>query len=61
MPPTDIESFWEELHTSPNYAVLYYVELLKITLEMIRQNYPKNIYRIKKAVNTLFVMSNETQ
>lgn len=59
MPPDKIEEFWKSLDNSASLAVIYYVELLKMTIEMVKFNYPKNIYRIKKTINTLFAMANE--
>ena len=61
MPPNEIEHFWAEIDSNPAHAVLYYVELLKLTLDMVKANYPKNIFRVRKAINTLYVMANEAQ
>lgn len=56
MPALKTDMFWQDMQ-NPSYAVVYYVELLKFTLDLIKRGYENNIFRIKKCINTLYLLA----
>lgn len=56
MPAKVSVDFWHQLQSS-NFAVVFYVELLKLTLEMVKKGYSHHVFRLKKSINTLFMLA----
>lgn len=60
MPPPVAIDFWQQVQAS-SFAVVFYVELLRLTLDMIKKGYSQNLFKLKKSINTLFILAVEAK
>lgn len=57
LPPKELTHFWQSIDTNPLLSVLFYVELVKQVIEVVKKGYIKHLYILKRAINTVTVLT----